>query len=146
MVNKDTNYLYELFIVSRYPNGTWRARTGAVYDLLGYALRPEMWGSADVAGLVILPGLEKYDEVESGEINHAIRFAVVETNDSHVWPAIAHMSPYTDCKYPPFGQRFRLKASFDTSGYPYQARIILEALKKYGMILADNGVKGIAAL
>jgi hypothetical protein len=61
-----------------------------------------------------------------------------------VWPAIAHTSPYTDCKYPPFGQRFRLKASFDTSGYPYQARIILEALKKYGMILADNGVKGIA--
>jgi hypothetical protein len=101
-----------------------------------------MWGSADAAGTPMVAGLIKYEEVESGEINHAIRVAFPYTNDSKVWPAIAHSSPYKNGSFSPMGQRFRLKASFDTSGYPEQTRIILNALKKYGMIVADNGGKG----
>jgi len=143
IVNKDTNYLYELFFAKRYPDGTWTAYSGAVYNLSGYRLRPPGWGAADAAGLAILPGLVKYDEVEAGAINHAIRFSLQKTNNSKVWPAIASTSDYIDGKNPPFGQRFRLKSSFDTSGYPYQSRIVLEALKKYGMILADNAVADI---
>jgi len=144
IVNRDTKYLYELFLVKRYPNGTWTAFSGAVYNLSSYKLRPEGWGAADAAGLPILPGLVKYDEVNAGAINHAIRFALVNTNASHVWPAIASSSDLNSGSFPPMGQRFRLKSSFDTSGYPYQSRVILEALKKYGMILADNGVADIA--
>jgi hypothetical protein len=144
IVNKDTKYLYELFSVKKFSNGTWTAFSGAVYNLSGYSLRPKGWGAADAAGLAMLPGLVKYDEVEEGEIDHAIRFALVNTNASYVWPAIADSSAHDNGMYPPMGQRFRLKASFDTSGYPYQARIILEALKKYGMILADNGIADIA--
>jgi len=144
IVNRDTKYLYELFLVKRYPNGTWTAFSGAVYNLSGYTLRPEGWSAADAAGLPILPGLVKYDEVNAGEINHAIRFALVNTNASHVWPAIASSSDLSSGSFPPMGQRFRLKSSFDTSGYPYQSRVILEALKKYGVILADNGIADIA--
>jgi hypothetical protein len=144
IVNRDTNYLYELFLVKKYPNATWTAFSGAVHNLSSYTLRPEGWGAADAAGLPILPGLVKYEEVNTGVINHAIRFALVNTNASHIWPAIASSSDLDTGSFPPMGQRFRLKSSFDTSGYPYQSRVILEALKKYGMILADNGMSDIA--
>jgi hypothetical protein len=142
VINRDTNYLYELFKVKKYPDGTWTASSGAIYDLSSNALRPNMWGSADAAGTPMVAGLIKYEEVASGEINHAIRVAFPFTNDSKVWPAIAYSSPYTNGTFSPMGQRFRLKASFDTSDYPEQARVILNALKKYGMIVADNGHKG----
>jgi hypothetical protein len=144
IVNQDSHFLYELYDAERFPNGTWGAYSGAVYNLSGYQLRPTGWGSADAAGLAILPGLIKYDEVNAGEINHAIRFALVKTNKSKVWPAISYSSAYSDGTNPPFGQRLRLNASFNTSGYPNQTRVILNALKKYGMILADNGPKDIA--
>jgi hypothetical protein len=144
IVNKDTNYLYELFLVKKHSDGTWTAYSGAVYNLSSYTLRPKGWGAADAAGLAMLPGLVKYDEVSEGAINHAIRFAPVNTNSSYVWPAIASASDFDNGTFPSMGQRFRLKSSFDTSGYPSQARIVLEALKKYGMIVADNGVADLA--
>jgi len=145
IVNRDTKYLYEIFdLDGKYPNGTYKAGSGAVYNLASYTLRPSMWASADAGGLPILPALVKYDEVNAGEINHALRVALVKTNASNVWPAIAYVSNYTDGLNPPFGQRFRLKSSFDTSEYPEQTRVILNALKKYGMIVVDNGVKDIA--
>jgi hypothetical protein len=142
VINRDTNYLYELFKVKKYSDGTWTASSGAIYDLSSNALRPNLWGSADAAGTPMVAGLIKYEEVASGEIKHAIRVAFPYTNYSKVWPAIAFSSQYTNGAYPPMGQRFRLKASFDTSGYPQQTRVILNALKKYGMIVADNGGAG----
>ena len=124
---------------TKQPDGSWHAGSGAVYNLSAYRLRPAGWTSADAAGLAILPGLVRYEEVAAGHIDHAIRFTAPATRRAYIWPARHYASSITDPSYPPMGQRFRLKASFNTSGYPYQARVILNALKKYGMILADNG-------
>jgi hypothetical protein len=130
--------LYELY--SAYPEGSgWAAGSGAIFDLRSDALRPAGWTSADAAGLPILPGLVRYDEVASGEITHALRFTVPKTRKAYVWPARHFASTLTGLQYPPMGQRFRLKAGFDTSGFPPETRVILAGLKKYGMILADNG-------
>jgi hypothetical protein len=103
------------------------------------ALRPAGWTSADAAGLPILAGLVRYDEVESGEITHALRFTVPRTRKAYLWPARHHASTLTGLQYPPMGQRFRLKAGFNLSSFSPETRVILQALKKYGMILADNG-------
>lgn len=102
-------------------------------------MRPAGWTSADAAGLPILPGLVRYDEVASGEINHAIRFTVAQTRRAYQWPARHFASDLTGRQYPPMGQRFRLKAGYDISGFSPEVQVILRALKKYGMILADNG-------
>jgi PKD repeat protein len=139
MVHKDDKVLYELYAAGKQPDGSWHAGSGAIFNLTGYELRPAGWTSADAAGLAILPGLVRYEEVEAGEITHAIRFTIPQTRKTYIWPARHYASSITDPRYPPMGQRFRLKASFDTSRYPYQARVVLEALKKYGMILSDNG-------
>lgn len=132
--------LYELY--RAFPNGddTWRGDSGAVFDLKSNLLRPDTWTSADAAGLPILPGLARYEEVAAGEINHALRFTVVQTRRAYVWPARHFASSSTDPNRPPLGQRFRLRADFviDDSFSP-QGQVILRALKKYGMILADNG-------
>jgi hypothetical protein len=133
--------LYELYRAFPNANGSWDADSGAVYPLtLNGPLRPAGWTSADAAGLPILPGLVRYDEVAAGEINHALRFTVPQTRRAYVWPARHFASALTGAQYPPMGQRFRLKASFviDNSFSPH-AQVILRALKKYGMILADNG-------
>jgi hypothetical protein len=131
--------LYEL--ANAYPNadGSWRASWGATWDLRTNALRPAGWSSADAAGLPILPGLVRYDEVAAGRITHAIRFTAPRTQKAYVWPARHDASSNTDPNVPPMGQRFRLKASFDLSGFSKDARVILEAMKTYGIILADNG-------
>jgi hypothetical protein len=130
--------LYELF--AAYPGAnSWSAGSGAIYDLESYALRPDTWTSADAAGLPIFPGLVRYDEILAGEITHAIRFTVPQTRSSYIWPAKHEASDLTGSQYPPMGQRFRLKADFDISGFSPTDQIILRALKKYGMILADNG-------
>lgn len=131
--------LYEVF--GAYPNadGSWRAGSGAVWDLNANALRPDTWTSADAAGLPILPGLVRYDEVLAGKIAHAIRFTASNTRDAYVWPARHAASIATDLNLPPMGQRFRLRASFDMSGFSRDTRVILEAMKTYGIILADNG-------
>ncbi len=132
--------LYELYRAFPNGNGTWHADSGAIFALNSNApLRPDTWTSADAAGLPILPGLVRYEEVAAGEINHALRFTVPQTRKAHIWPARHDASDLTGTQYPPMGQRFRLRADFDVSGYSDDAQVILIALKKYGMILADNG-------
>ena len=139
VVDKDNCVLYETW--STYPeqNGSWSAGSGAVFDLLSNDLRPNGWTSSDAAGLPVLPGLVRYDEVASGEITHAIRFTVPQTRKAFVWPARHYASSLTGSNYPPMGQRFRLKASFDVSTYSTEMQVILRAMKRYGVILADNG-------
>ena len=139
VIQSDTCKLYEIFASSRNADGSWKAGAGAVFDLNANSLRPDTWTSADAAGLAILPGLIRYDEVAAGAINHAIRLTVPKTRKAHVWPARHDASSIVDAAFPPMGQRFRLKAGFDISSYPPDAQVILTALKKYGMILADNG-------
>ena len=139
IIDRDSGTLYELYAAEEQADGTWEAGSGAVFNLSDYRLRPAGWTSADAAGLPILPGLIRYDEVANGSINHAIRFTAPSTRRAYVWPARHFASSVTDPQYPPMGQRFRLKATFNTSGFSPQARVILDALKKYGMILADNG-------
>jgi hypothetical protein len=121
------------------PDGSWTAGAGIMMDLMNDARRPEDWTSADASGLPILPGLLRYDEVGSGEIRHAIRFTAPQTQRAYLWPATHEASSITDPSYPPMGTRFRLKADFDISGYSRDNQVILRALKRYGMILADNG-------
>jgi hypothetical protein len=141
VVDKSTNHLNELYQASKNSDGTYSAGVAVAYDLSSYALRPDHSVSADAAGLPILQGIVRYEEVASGSVNHALRFAVNNLRNTYIWPARAAAgSSNSDSSLPPHGQRFRLKASFDTSGFGPQEKIILEALKKYGMILADwNG-------
>ena len=130
--------LYELY--RAFPGtGSWAADSGAIFDLRSNALRPLTWTSADAAGLPIMPGLVTWEEVQSGEIRHAIRFTVPQTRREFVWPARHYASSLTGSQYPRMGERFRLKASFNISTYPADVQIILRAMKKYGIILADNG-------
>lgn len=135
-LQQDTCRLYELFNAS-VDGARWVASNGASFDLRSNALRPDRWTSADAAGLAILPGLARYEEVRSGVITHALRFTVPRTQRGFIHPA-THFAGNTPTA-PPMGARFRLKASFDLSGYHGDARVILEALRRYGMIVADNG-------
>lgn len=137
-VDVDNCILYELY--NSYPQvSSWNADSGAIFDLKSNALRPPTWTSADAAGLPIMPGLVRYDEVASGEIRHALRFTVPSSQRAFVWPARHYASSQTGTNYPPMGVRFRLKASFDITPFPADVQVILRALKKYGMMLADNG-------
>jgi hypothetical protein len=138
LLDKSACKLYELFALRR-SGGTWTAGSGAVFDLRSNALRPAGWTSADAAGLPIFPGLARYDEVARGVIDHALRFTAARTRRAYVYPARHDASSSDDPSLPPMGLRVRLKASVDISGFPRQARIVLQALKTYGMILADNG-------
>jgi hypothetical protein len=146
VLEQGTCKLYETWLTVADGAG-WQAGSGAIFDLSSNALRQDGWTSADAAGLPILPGLVLYDEVAAGVINHALRFTTWCTADAYVWPARHKAVPQGDCqdpppagtKPPPMGQRFRLKASFDISGFSPQTRVILTALKKYGMFVADNG-------
>lgn len=131
--------LYELYAATAQSDGSWQAGSGAVYDLASNALRPDGWTSADAAGLPILPGLVRYDEVAAGEIRHAIRFTAPVTRRAHVWPARHDAASRTDANLPPMGQRFRLKADYDLSRFAPATRVILTAMKRYGLVLADNG-------
>src|SRR5260221_1749396 len=139
VVDRDNCILYELF--SAYPtgNGTWRAGSGSIYSLRSNELRPDGWTSADAAGLPILPGLVRYDEVAAGEIAHALRFTAPQTRHAYLWPARHYASSLSATQYPPMGLRMRLRGSFDISGFSAPVQVILRALKKYGMFLADNG-------
>ena len=138
LVDRSSCRLYELGGLE-HSGGRWAAWAGAVWNLRSNRLRRAGWTSADAAGLPILPGLARYDEVRAGAIRHALRFTAPRTRRAYVWPARHYASDSNDPSLPPMGVRVRLKASFDTSGFPRQARIVLEALKRYGMILADNG-------
>lgn len=130
--------LYELYNAHREGAG-WAADSGAVFDLKRSTLRPKGWTSADAAGLPILPGLARADEAKRGAINHALRFTVPRTQKAYVPPARHFASSSTDRSLPPMGLRLRLKASFDRARFHGQARVILDALARYGMIVADNG-------
>jgi len=131
--------LYELY--SAFPNadGSWNAASGAVFNLRSNRLRPNGWTSADAAGLPIFAGLIRYDEIQRGYIDHAIRFTAPVTQAGFIHPATHFASSSTNPDLPPMGLRLRLKASFDISRFPRVARIILTAMKRYGLILADNG-------
>jgi hypothetical protein len=139
VINRDTCTDYELFAAYPHRHGAyWTAGSGAIFNLRSDHLRPAGWTSADAAGLPILPGLARYDEVARGSIDHALRFTASCTAPRYVYPA-RHEASTCSGFYPPMGLRVRLKANVDISHLPYQARIVAEALKRYGMILADNG-------
>jgi hypothetical protein len=132
--------LYELFSAVRNKDNNWSAGSGAVFDLTSNKLRPDTWTSADAAGLPIFPGLVRYDEVvEKGAINHALRFTVKNSRNSFIHPATHAASNSSNQNYPPMGMRVRLKAGFDISKFAPHVQVILKALKKYGMFVADNG-------
>lgn len=141
VIDVDNKLLYEVY--AAYPqNGgaSWHAGSGAIWDLTSNDLRPYFWTSADAAGLPIFPGLVRYDEVvEKGEINHALRFTVRRTQRAFILPATHFASDSTDVNRPPMGLRVRLRASFDISGFSPNVQVILRAMKKYGMLVADNG-------
>jgi hypothetical protein len=132
--------LYELFAAYPVAAGKrWRAGSGAVWNLRSNRLRPRGWTSADAAGLPILPGLARYEELRRGGIDHALRFTASRTRRAFVYPARHFAASSDDPSLPAMGQRLRLRAGFDVSRFPPQARAVLTALKRYGMILADNG-------
>ena len=131
--------LFELYKAVPNPDGSWGAVSAARFDLKSHALRTKGWTSADAAGLPIFPGLVRFEEVQAGEIRHALRFTAPRTQRAFVWPARHFASRATDEKLPPLGMRFRLRANFDIARYSPRNQIILRALKTYGMILADNG-------
>ena len=136
IVDTNTCRLYEIYDAS-FDNGQWSGGSGAIWDLNSNALRPDTWTSADAAGLPILPGLVRYDEIAAGEIKHALRFTVEDTA-GYIWPA-RHLTADTQEGIPPMGARFRLKADYDISGFPREMQVLLQAMKTYGIILADNG-------
>jgi hypothetical protein len=138
IVDRSACRLYELGGAEKRASG-WHAWAGSIWSLRSNALRRATWTSADAAGLPILPGLARYDEVAAGGIQHALRFTAEKTRRAFIYPARHYASDSTDPSLPPMGLRVRLKASFDTKGFPPQARAVLAALKRYGMILADNG-------
>lgn len=139
VLDRDNCILYEMFYAFPQMNGRWEAANGAVYDLSSHDLRPDGWTSADAAGLPILPGLLRYDEVAAGEIRHAIRFTAPQTQKAHIWPARHDASNLTGSNYPPMGLRLRLRADYDISGFSPEIQVMLQAFKTYGLILADNG-------
>jgi hypothetical protein len=139
IVDRATCKLYELYALRRTESGGWAAGSGAIWSLRSNHLRPAGWTSADAAGLPILPGLARYDEAARGRISHALRFTVEQTRRSYVWPARHFASDLDDPSLPPMGLRLRLRAGYPIATFPRQARIVLRALKEYGMIVADNG-------
>ncbi len=141
IVDRDACRLYELYAL--YPpkpgKSTWRAGSGAIWSLNSNHLRPKTWTSADAAGLPILPGLARYEDLTHGGIDHALRFTVSRTRRAFVYPARHYASDLTGHNLPRMGERLRLKRNYDISHFPKQARAVLRALKLYGMIVADNG-------
>ena len=140
VLDADNQRLYEVYDAHPQADGSWKAGSGAVFDLASNALRPDGWTSADAAGLPILPGLARYDEiVGEGVLDHALRFTVAHTQRAYVYPATHFASSSTDPDLPPMGLRVRLRADFDVGGFPPVVQTILRGLKKYGMMVADNG-------
>jgi hypothetical protein len=140
VVHRSRCRLYELFDAHPLDGGArWHAGSGAIFNLRSNRLRPRGWTSADAAGLPILPGLARYGELRRGRINHALRFTASRTRQAFIYPARHFASNLTDPDLPAMGQRLRLKRRYDISRFPRQSRVVLRALKRYGMILADNG-------
>jgi hypothetical protein len=138
VVDVGTCRLYETW-ATRKRDGRWYAGSGATWDLRSNALRPAGWTSADAAGLPILPGLLRYDEVAAGRVDHAIRFTTPVTDRLYIWPARHQAGSRSDRAYPPMGARFRLKAGYPLTGLRADTKVVLRAMKTYGLMLADNG-------
>jgi len=119
--------------------GTWRAGSGATWSLAGNELRPDGWTSADAAGLPILPGLLRWNEVSDGYVDHAVRFTTDITSGHYLWPARHHAGSQDSLDFPPMGARFRLRSSFPSAGYGPVAQAVIAAMKRHGLVLADNG-------
>lgn len=132
--------LYEFFVMKLTDAG-WQATQASIFDLGSNRLRPEGWTSADAAGLPIFPAVVRYDELARGKIEHALRFTVRRSQRAYVYPATHFASRLTDPDLPRMGERFRLRADFETGSFSREVRVILEALKTYGMIVADNGIE-----
>jgi hypothetical protein len=141
-VNRETCVLKELFAARKTVDGSWRAGSGAVFDLTSNQLRPAGWTSADAAGLPIFPGLARFHEIADGGFNHALRFTLPVTQRAYTWPARHYASSVIDPSTAPMGLRIRLKASYDISGFGPQTQAVLRAAKRYGLMLADNGSAG----
>jgi hypothetical protein len=139
VLDRDNCWLYEMYGSYPQKNGTWNAASGAVWDLLNDEQRPYTWTSSDAAGLSVFAGLARYDEVASGAIQHALRFTLQNSENAFTPPASHWAGNSTNTYAAPMGMRMRLKSSFDISSYPPQAKVVLAALQKYGMIMADNG-------
>jgi hypothetical protein len=139
VLDRNRCMLYELFAARHTGTQQWQAGSGAIFNLRSNQLRPSTWTSADAAGLPILPGLARYEEVKAGRIAHALRFSTRITRREFVWPGRHYAARSTDANLPPMGQRFRLRGSFDVSGFSPDTQVILTALKGYGMMLSDNG-------
>jgi hypothetical protein len=139
VVQEQSCTLFELYKAVPNADGSWNAVSSARFDLEGNELRIDGWTSADAAGLPIFPGLVRHEEVEAGEIAHALRFTAPKTRRAYVWPARHYASSSEDEALPPMGQRFRLKADVDLSRFSPKNQVILRALQTYGMMLADNG-------
>jgi hypothetical protein len=139
VVQRSRCRLYELYGARRNDRGGWDAASGAVFDLRSNHLRPKGWTSADAAGLPIAPGLARADEARAGAIRHALRVTVPRSGRAFRAPARHFASSDADPALPPMGLRLRLKASFPLTGYHGQALVILRALRRYGLIVADNG-------
>ena len=138
VVDKDRCRLYETWRTAE-TGGRWSAGSGATWSLTSNRLRPNGWTSADAAGLPILPGLLRWSEVRLGRVDHAIRFTTDVTSDWHLWPARHHAGSRDSHAYPPMGGRFRMRAGYPVSSYSARARVVLTAMKRYGLVLADNG-------
>ncbi len=138
LVDRSRCRLYETW-ATRFSGGRWRAGSGATWSLTSNVLRPDGWTSADAAGLPILPGLLRWNEVRNGRVDHAIRFTTDVTGRHHVWPARHDAGARDSLDYPPMGARFRLRRSFSTAGFGMHARVVVAAMKRHGLVLADNG-------
>jgi hypothetical protein len=138
VVDKGACRLYETYATS-VRHGRWHAYSGAVWSLNSDKLRPKGWTSADAAGLPILPGLLRWNEVKSGHVDHAIRFTTSTTSTHFLWPARHQAGSTRSWKYPPMGARFRLRASYHPTGFGPRAKAVVKAMKTYGLVLADNG-------
>ena len=138
MIDSGTCKLYELYD-AHYSSSGSTAGSGAIWSLTSNALRPAGWTSADAAGLPIFPGLVRVDEVQAGNVDHAIRVTAQQTDRSYIWPARHQAGAANNPNLPPMGARFRLKAGYDISPFRADTQTILRAMKKYGLIVADNG-------
>jgi hypothetical protein len=138
VVDRDTCRLYETWS-TRESDGRWTAGSGAVWSLKSNRLRTDTWTSADAAGLPILPGLLRWSEVQTGPVNHAVRFTTDVTSRHHIWPARHDAGSQDSLAYPPMGARFRLRSTFTGTGYSTYAKRVILGMKRYGLVLADNG-------
>jgi hypothetical protein len=132
--------LYEFYTLKKTEDGSWQAACAAIFDLKSNKLRPDGWTSTDAAGLPLFPAIVRYDELKRGVIDHPLRVTIPRSRKAYVYPATHHAGHARDENLPRMGERFRLRKDFDVSKFGPEVRVILTALQRYGMIVADNGI------